>query len=116
MDDENILMSMKSALGGNLLDEDYDQDLILHINSIFATLCQLGIGPDTGFSISTGSEQWDDFINGDLTINSVKTYMYQKLRLIFDPPQNSFLVDALKKSTEEYEWRLMVAKDPKIES
>lgn len=114
MSEVTILSSIRSALDADL-DEGFDQDLIMHINSVFATLNQLGIGPENGFEISTGNEVWSDFLNNDPKINSVKTYMYQKLRLIFDPPQNSFLVDALEKSTKELEWRLMVAKDPTIE-
>lgn len=112
--ESNILLSMKSALGANLMEDDFDNDLIMHINSIFSTLNQLGIGPEDGFSIEYGNETWDEFLSGDKKINSVKTYMYQKLRLIFDPPQNSFLVDALEKSTKEFEWRLMVVKDPDL--
>lgn len=111
MDEGSILADVKSALGVYKEDNSFDSDLIMHINSAFATLNQLGVGPEAGFEIIDGDETWDAFLGEDPKINSVKTYIYQKVKLIFDPPANSFLVDAIEKSTKEYEWRLMIVKD-----
>lgn len=103
---DSILTSIKKNLG---LAEDYtvfDSDIILYINGVFSTLNQLGIGPDLGFAIEDASAVWDDFLVGDLRKNSVKSYMTLKVRMLFDPPQVSYLVTALEKQAEELEWRL----------
>ena len=104
---ESILTSIKKLLG---IEEDYthfDQDLIMHINSVFAVLNQLGIGPVGGFSITDKSSKWNDY-EIDTTYDMLKSYMYLKVRLLFDPPQNSFLVSSMEKQILEFEWRLNV--------
>lgn len=109
---DDILTSVKKVLG---FDENYrvfDQDLVLFINSTFSTLHQIGVGPKKPFSITADSQYcWNDFTGGDDRLNSVKEYTYAKARLIFDPPQSGFLLDSLKATADELEWRLMVAAD-----
>lgn len=86
----------------------FDSDLIIHINSTFFTLLQLGIGPVNGFAILDTTSNWSDFLGDRTDLNAVKTYIYLKVKLLFDPPQMGYLVDSLKKQAEEYEWRLNV--------
>lgn len=108
MAEKGILESVKKVLG---LDKEYDVfdlDIIMHINSVFSTLQQLGVGPKSGFSIEGYDELWSDFTT-DVILNSVKTYVCDKVRLIFDTPNNSFLVTAIQERTKEFEWRLNVA-------
>lgn len=110
--DESILNSIKKMLGP---DSDYtvfDQDIIIHINSVFSTLNQLGVGPAEGFQITGPNETWSDFIEDNKKLNSVKTYIYIKVRLIFDPPSSSFVATSLEETAKELEWRLNVTVDP----
>lgn len=109
---ESILTSIKKLLG---IDEDYkhfDQDLIMHINSVLMILTQLGVGPSTGFSIVDETATWEDFLGIDPRFESVKSYIYLKVRLLFDPPQSSALIESTNKLISELEWRLFVAADP----
>lgn len=104
--DASILDSTKKILG---IEADYtafDVDILTHINSVFATLHQIGIGPEEGFYISDATPTWSAFLDGDPRLNSVRTYMYMRVRLLFDPPGTSFLVDALNNQIRELEWRL----------
>ena len=105
---ENILDSIKKLLGIDEADLNFDQELIMHINSVFMVLNQLGVGPVGGFKISSNEEVWTDFVGTRLDLESVKSYIYLKVRLLFDPPQNSFLVSSIEKQIEEQEWRLQV--------
>jgi hypothetical protein len=107
----SILDSLKKPLNIMQDDTSFDDDLILHINSYFSTLTQLGVGPSSGFMISDSTTTWDAYLDSDLLLNSVKSYMYAKLRLIFDPPQNSFAVTSLEKIATEFEWRLNVVRE-----
>lgn len=109
---ESILDSIKKLLGIDELDLNFDQELIMHINSVFMVLNQLGVGPIAGFKITSNSEEWADYVGDRLDLESVKSYIYLKVRLLFDPPQNSFLVDSIAKQIEEYEWRLQVQLEP----
>lgn len=104
----SILTSIKKTLG---LDEDYtafDQDIIMHINSTFFTMNQLGVGPKQGFSISDKTKTWSEFLSGSLNFEAVKTYVYIKVRLIFDRPETSYAITSLEEMAKEYEWRLNV--------
>lgn len=107
---ESILQSIKKLLG---IKEDYtefDIDIITHINSVFAILNQLGVGPPKGFYIDGADETWRDYLGDDSTnLNNVKSYVYMKVRLLFDPPQNSAHMEAMKQMSAEYEWRLNIA-------
>ena len=109
--DESILTSVKKLLG---ITEDYDyfdQDIIMHINAAFMVLTQLGIGPSEGFLITDDTDTWSDFIDDSTNLGSIQSYVYMKVKLMFDPPQNSFTVDSMTKLVNELEWRLNVAAD-----
>lgn len=104
---DSILLTIKKMLGIAQEYNAFDIDLIVNINSVFLTLNQLGVGPEDPYRIDGAEESWADFL-GDQRKNlaGVETYIYQKVRLLFDPPTNSFLVDAMQKQCEEFEWRL----------
>lgn len=109
----SILTSVKKVLG---IEEDYevfDQDIIMHINTTFAVLTQLGVGPQEGFMIEDKEREWSDFIGDDPRLNMVRTYVYEKVRLLFDPPTSSFALQALQDSAKELEWRLNIEVDPR---
>lgn len=108
---DSILDSTKKILG---IEPDYtafDQDITMHINSVFATLNQLGIGPNNGFAIEDADSEWEDFLGDDPRLNSVKTYIYLRVRLLFDPPSTSFLLNSMKEQLQEIEWRLNVHRE-----
>ena len=105
---ESILTSIKKMLGITEEYKHFDADLIMHINSVFMTLRQMGVGPAEGFSISDEYATWADFLSEDQTMEAVKTYTYLKARLIFDPPDRSVVADAIKENIRELEWRLNV--------
>ena len=111
---ESILTSIKKLIG---ITEDYkhfDTDLIIHINSVFMILSQMGIGPDNGFSISDETTTWNDYLpEGNKNFEAVKTYMYLKTRIVFDPPQSSSTMEALKQTISELDWRLYVEAEQK---
>ena len=109
---DSILDSLKQMVSIEKEYDVYDVDILININSIFSTLQQLGVGPTEGFSIDDSAAVWDDFLSGDKKINNVKSYMYLRLKLLFDPPPTSFALEAVKEQIKEMEWRLMVQKDP----
>ena len=112
---ESILASIKKLLGIDEEYESFDPDIIMHINSVFMILNQLGVGPEEGFSITGNTETWDEFTGNELSIESVKTYMYLKVKLLFDPPTSSAVVDSVNRMISELEWRLNVASDKEKE-
>lgn len=102
---ESILTSIKKLLG---IDESYtvyDNDIIMHINSVFMVLNDLGVGPSKAFKIHDDIATWKDFIEDQDDMEDVKTYVYQKVKYIFDPPLNATVLNALKNSIDEFEWR-----------
>lgn len=104
--EDSILDSTKKILG---LEADYtafDLDIITHINAAFAVLNQLGVGPANAYSISSSNAKWGDFAAPRDQLNLVKTYVYLKVRMLFDPPTTSFLIDAYNNQVREFEWRL----------
>lgn len=108
---ESILLSVKKMLG---LDKDYDvfdPELIIHINSVFGTLHQLGVGPEDQFRISGDSETWSEFDTEGEQTDEVKSYVYLRVRLLFDPPSSSFVLSSFKEQLQELEWRLNVKAD-----
>lgn len=109
---ESILTSIKKLLGIAEDYEHFDTDLIMHINSVFMILKQLGIGPPEGFVIEDDSSVWEDFIEDQTKLQAVKSYMYLKVKLLFDPPLSSAVVDSVNRSIDELEWRLNVEADP----
>lgn len=108
----SILNDTKKLLGLDPEYDNFDVDIIIHINSVFSVLAQLGVGPSEGFSIDDSSSTWADFIpSEDKRLNMVKSYMYAKVRLMFDPPSGSHK-DALENVCNEMEFRLNVQVDP----
>lgn len=102
----SILTSVKKLLG---IDDEYkhfDVDIIIHINSVFAVLTQLGVGPSEGFSIIDEYATWDEYFQDGPHLEMVKTYMYMKVRLMFDPPTASSVLSAMERQITELEWRL----------
>lgn len=108
---ESILTSIKKLLGIAADYEQFDTDIIIHINSAFSTLTQLGVGPSGGFVIQDETSTWSDFTADDPKLEFVKTYIYLKVRLVFDPPTTGSVIEAIKQNISEYEWRLMIAAD-----
>lgn len=108
---DSILTSIKKLLGIAEEHTQFDADLIMHINSVFMILSQLGVGTDGGFSIRDSEAVWSDFIPNGSGLDLVKSYMYQKVKLLFDPPLNSSVIEATNKMISEFEWRLNVAAD-----
>jgi len=106
---ESILTSIKKMLGITEEYEHFDADLIIHINSAFFILHQLGLG-DELFKITSSDEMWEDFIEPlhGINLEGVKTYIYERVRLVFDPPTNSSLFNAYKEDIKEFEWRLQI--------
>lgn len=105
----SILDTTKKLLG---LEHDYDRfdiDIIIHINSAFARLAQLGVGPDGGFEIEDNSKVWNDYLGGNKLLNQVKSYMYLKVRMLFDPPTSGIDATAKKEQITEFEWLINVA-------
>ena len=103
---DSILDSMKKLLGISNDYNHFDQDIIIHINTAFMSLRQIGVGPKEGFAIHGSKETWGDFLLDMKTLESVRTYLYLKVRLIFDPPTNSAVVEIFNKNINEIEWRL----------
>jgi hypothetical protein len=104
----SILASIKKMLG---LEDDYtpfDMDVITHINSALMVLGQLGIGPKEGFLVEDYSQTWDEFVTNKIMIGSVRTYVYLYVKTLFDPPTNSFVMDAMKKQLDELAFRMNV--------
>lgn len=111
---DSILTSIKKMLGIIEEYEYFDSDLIMHINSVFAILTQLGVGPPAGFTIADKTAVWSDFISEENSpFELVKSYMYEKVKLLFDPPLSSVVTSVMEKQIAEFEWRLTVAADMK---
>ena len=106
-----MLTSIKKIVGLAEADTSFDTDIILHTNSVLSVLTQLGIGPDDGFSIEDATPTWEDFLNGDKRLNMVKTYVYLRVRLLFDPPVTSFVIESLNKQIEELEVRMSIVRE-----
>lgn len=109
---DSILQSIKKLLGIDAEYEHFDPDIIMHINTVFAVLKQLGVGPSDGFSISDASAIWTDYTTDGSFNEAVKTYIYLKVRLIFDPPTSGAAVETMKELIKELEFRLNVEYDP----
>lgn len=91
--------------------EQFDPDIIMHINSVFSILNQLGVGPKNGFIIEDKNSKWNEFIQDEKTLQLVKTYMFMKVKMMFDPPLSSAVIECYKLQISEYEWRLNVEAD-----
>ena len=110
---DSILTSVKKIIGISEEDESFDTDLIMHINSVLMILNQLGVGPEDGFSITDKSAVWTDVIGDNKLIEAVKTFVGLKVRLIFDPPTSSAVLDSINKTISELEWRINVMAENK---
>lgn len=109
---ESILGSVKQVLGIVPEYEYFDSQLILFINSVFPTLYELGVGPDNGFEIEDESAEWAELTNDSKLLAQVKSYVYIKVRLLFDPPASSFALDSMNKMAQEMEWRILAMVEP----
>lgn len=109
---ESVLTSIKKLLGIDANYTHFDSDLIMHINSVFSILTQMGVGSADGFSITGDSESWSDFISESPNkFSFVKSYMYLKVKLLFDPPLSSAVIESINRQISELEWRLFVEAD-----
>lgn len=108
---DSILDNTKKLLGLDPSYTAFDTDVILHINSVFVTLQQLGIGPDVGFMIEDNTATWASYTSSNLLLNNIKTYMYLRVRLLFDSPQLSFVIENMNQQIQELEWRMNVNRE-----
>lgn len=104
----SILNSIKGLLGIMPDDKSFDMEIILHINSVFSILTQLGIGPKDGFRITDEDDLWSDFLSDEKRLATVKDYMFMKVKIIFDPPTNGSLLESYKELIKEFEWRAYI--------
>lgn len=110
---ESILTSIKKLLGITEDETHFDQDIIMHINSVFSILTQMGVGPVDGFVIRDSNSVWNDFIKDDTRLELIKSYVHMKVRLMFDPPASSTILQSINLLISELEWRISVTVDPK---
>lgn len=108
---DSILISIKKLLGIDEYCDHFDSDVIMHINSALVVLNQLGVGKP-GFMVTSNVETWSDLLGGSLELEFVKTYVFMKVKLIFDPPQSSAAIESMNRLISELEWRINVAVDP----
>ena len=110
----SILSDTKRALG--LPDEytPFDLDITIGINASFLSLTQVGIGPEEGFLIADGQTDWGDLLKGNPALEAVKQYVYLKTRVTFDPPNSSFVLEAMQKTLDELLWRLNIQVDKEL--
>lgn len=104
--ENSILKSVKKALGIDDSITHFDIDIIMHINSAFAVLNQLGVGPEFGYQIEDSSAVWASFYGTDKRYNLIRTYVYLKVRILFDPPTTGYHMDAMKEQLLEHETRI----------
>lgn len=110
----SILNSVKKVLGIDPSYDAFDIDITMHINSVFLSLQQLGVGPPEGYFITDGSNQWSEFLGTNPLLNAAQSYIYLKVRSIFDPPAVASAQASLDRMAAELEWRLMVAVDKPV--
>lgn len=109
---DSILTSIKKLLGIVEEYKHFDPDIVMHINSAFSVLTQLGVGPEEGFRIEDASKTWSEFLYDDPRLEFVKTFIYLKVKLVFDPPLSSAVMEAINRQISELEWRINVTVDP----
>lgn len=106
---ESILTSVKKGVGGiTEMDESFDDDIIMSINTVFSKLTQLGVGPRKGFRINDKSTTWEDFVGDDPRLDMIKSFVVLSIRMLFDPPSSGSVASAITDQIKEYEWRLNV--------
>lgn len=108
---DSILTSIKKMLG--IADEyiNFDTDLLIHINSVLMILTQMGVGSSEGFSIQDKYDEWSDFVPDSANLDLVKSYVYLKVKLLFDPPLSSAVIESINRQITEFEFRLNIAAD-----
>ncbi len=111
---DSILTSIKKMLGIIETYTDFDPELIIFINSILSVATSLGVGPAEGFIITDKDQKWSDWFAEDNELETIKSYVYLRVRMLFDPPTNSAVTKSFEQTIKELEWRLMVATDPEI--
>lgn len=111
---ESILTSIKLLLGITEDYEAFDQQIIAHINSVFMILTQLGVGPPDGFMITSKVDTWNEFISDEKKMQLVKSYMHLKVKMLFDPPSSSAVMDSTNRMINEFEWRLNLQAESKL--
>lgn len=109
---DSILMTIRKLVCGDPYADHFDSDLLVHINACFSILNQLGVGPENGFVVTDETQSWSSYISDNYILNMVKTYVTLKVRVIFDPPLTSSVLEAMNKEISQLEWRLNVAVDP----
>ena len=109
---DSILTSIKKLLGIAEEYDHFDPDIIMHINTVFSVLTQLGAGPPSGFSINDKTAVWSDYVKSDSRLEMLKSYMYLKVKLLFDPPLGTASIEAINRQINELEWRINVTVDP----
>ena len=114
--EESILTSIKKLLGIAEEYTQFDTDLIIHINTVLSVLGQIGVGSDGRQSITDKNTTWESFMGSEVKLDMVKSYVYLKVKLLFDPPQSSAVMDAMNRTIGELEWRIFVETDPEIPS
>ena len=102
----SILDSVKLACNQDPTYTAFDNEMIMHINSVLADLHQIGIGPTAGFQITDNTATWNDFYGGDKTHNNIQTYVCQRVRLMFNPPESSYAITSLQEQADKAEWRI----------
>jgi len=110
----SILDSIKELHGINSADTSFDPALIMHINGALMVMTQLGVGPLGGFSITSKDDTWAQFLGNRTDLDLVKSDVYCRVRLVFDPPMNAFVVTAIEKQIIEYDWRIEAWHDPNM--
>lgn len=109
---ESILTSIKKLLGITEEYTDFDTDIIIFINSVFPALLQLGIGPKEGFMIKDASATWQEYLgNNEIRFGWIKTFIYLKVKMVFDPPLSNSIVESYERTIKELEWRITVGAD-----
>lgn len=106
---DSILTSIKTMLGIAEDCTDFDNEIVININSVLMILNQIGIGPEEGFSISDKTQTWTDFLGEAKNVEAVKSYVHLKVKMIFDPPTVSHVLEAMNRQAAEYEWRLSIS-------
>lgn len=102
----SILGAAKETLGIQAEDKSFDTELVIHINSVLADLNDFGVGPADGFSVTSEQEDWETFLGSDKKLNTAVSYMYLRLRLLFDPPSTGPAMDSFSKQADQMAWRL----------
>lgn len=103
---DSILESIKELLGIQSDYTHFDRQIIEHINAVFMTLNQLGVGPEDPVLVTTSMDTWSSKFGSIKSIASIKSYVYLRVRMLFDPPTSSFVLDSMKEQAREFEWRL----------